>query len=151
MNLKILNTRDVKKIHEQLNKQFGYKKKLDYAFLKSARGRIYLVTRDIAEINFEELNIDTVGFYFATEDDSGELRLTIEGSQLVGPNAKHNVLELSDGLFKLWFAGHDIETKEELKGYVIIKNNNDYYSCGRIVNGTLRNFVPKTRRIINRA
>jgi NOL1/NOP2/fmu family ribosome biogenesis protein len=76
-----------------------------------------------------------------------ELRLSIEGSQIIGKVAKRNVLELDDDLAKKWMSGEDFEIKTELNGFVIIKNRVDFLGCGRVAKGKLFNYVPKERRV----
>lgn len=146
MHLEILNSKKVKEIHEKLKKQFGFDKKLDYAFLKSNKGKIYIVTKDIANVDYENLRIDSMGNYFAAEEKN-EIRLSIEGSQVIGPDAKENVLELNREQFVQWFKGEDLEISNEINGFQIIKHNKDFIGTGRAGAGKLRNFIPKTRRI----
>lgn len=82
------------------------------------------------------------------EFKKGELRLSIEGSQLIGPHAKKNVVELDRNELRQWLRGEDLikEVKEE--GYVIMKSNNDFVGCGRVKEGKILNFVPKARRLL---
>ena len=89
----------------------------------------------------------SLGLFFG-EIKNGEIRLTIEGSQLVGPNAKKNVLEIPDKLARLWLKGYDIPVKTDMKGFLIIKNNKDYLGCGKFVENRILNPIPKTRRIL---
>jgi len=145
MNLEILNSKKIKELHLKLKEQFGFDNKLDYVFLKSKKGRIYIVTKEIQKVKYDEFRMDTLGNYFASEEKD-DIRLSIEGSQLIGPDAKKNVLELNDEKFKQWFKGEDVEVKDE-QGFQIIKHNDDFVGCGKAGNGILRNFIPKTRRI----
>ena len=65
---------------------------------------------------------------------------------LVGKTAKKNVLELNDKQSKYWLSGQDFEVESDLKGFVLIKNKNEFLGCGKIVNKKLYNYVPKERR-----
>jgi len=147
-NFKILNSKKVKEILEVLNKQFDYKEKLDYAMVQTQKDRIYLVNKDIGEINFHNMKINSFGMYFC-EWKHNEVRLSIEGSQLVGPKAKKNILQLSDKQTIQWMNGEEIEIdRPELnKQFLIIKNNQDFLGSGKIINNRLLNFVPKVRRL----
>ena len=78
---------------------------------------------------------------------NGELRLSIEGSQLIGKAAKKNVVEISDCQVKKWLFGNDIEIGTACEGFVIVRNKNDFLGTGKIKDGVLLNFIPKTRRI----
>lgn len=144
--LTILNTREIKEISKLLKKQFDAE--FDFpVVMRSSKDRIYLINRDIANIDLTKLKIDTIGLYFGELKDD-ELRLSIEGSQLIGPKAKKNVLEIDDKLARLWLKGYDIPVKTDMKGFLIIKNNNDYLGCGKHSQENILNFVPKTRRIL---
>ena len=49
-----------------------------------------------------------------------EVRLSIEGSQLVGPFCSKNVLEVDTKTAREWLKGVDIDYNGELEGFVII-------------------------------
>ena len=142
----ILNKKQIKEISAFLKKQFDAE--FDFpVVMKSSKDRIYLINKDISRIDLTKLRIDTMGLYFA-EIKNNELRLSMEGSQMIGPHAKKNVLELDDKLARLWLKGNDIPVKTDMKGFLIIKNNNDFLGCGKFVENRILNFVPKTRRIL---
>ncbi len=147
MRLNILNTREKQEILEKLEKQYGFDKELNQTFLKSSKDKIYIVSRDIARINLEEYKIDRIGNYFASLDSGGNLRLSIEGSQIVGPHATKNVREINDEEFKKWIAGESLESDENWSPFQIIKYGDDFIACGKVVDGKLKNYVPKSRRI----
>jgi len=144
--LEILNKKEVKAILFLLEKQFSFSDELDYAFLQSEKGKIFIIKKDVAGIDFKKLRINTIGLYFASVNDS-EIRLTIEGSQLVGPYSKKNILELNKEEAKQWMNGIDLEKEADLNGFVLIKHNDDFLGCGKIKEKKILNFVPKERRI----
>lgn len=145
-NLKILNKKQTKEILSLIKKQFGAEFKSDFAFLKNEKGKIYLINKDISKINLEKLRINSLGLYFA-ETRNNEIRLSIEGSQLIGPLAKKNILELTEKQVKEWMQGNDLETKGDYSGFVLIKHNNDFLGCGKVREGKVFNYVGKARRI----
>lgn len=147
MNLKILNKKEVKNILNLLDKQFGFKDKLDYVFLQHENGKLYVANRDIFDIDFKKIRINNIGSYFG-QVRGNELRLSIEGSQLIGSYAKKNVIELNDKEKEGWMKGIDISYSEELSGFVLLKHRNDFLGCGKIVNNKLLNYIPKTRRLM---
>ena len=142
---KILVSKEIKHVHEMLKSQWGYEGKLDYAFLRNGQDNLYMVTRDIANIDWTKLRITAVGLYFG-ELKNG-LRLSIEGSQLIGAQATKNVLELTKEEAFNWLKGHELPVKSAMKGYVLIKSGRDYLGTGTIKEGVLLNFVPKIRRL----
>lgn len=145
-NLKILNKKQTKEILNLIKKQFNAEFKSDFAFLKNEKGKIYLINKDISKINLEKLRINSLGLYFA-ETRNNEIRLSIEGSQLIGPSAKKNILELDEKQVKEWMQGNDLEIKGNYKGFLLIKHNNDFLGCGKARDGKLFNYVGKARRI----
>ncbi len=133
-------------------------KLLDYAFLMNSNNKLYFINKQIAtahnQIGLELLKIDSIGLYFGELRDN-ELRLSMEATQLIGPYATKNVVEISDGLKQLWIRGFDIEVKLssdskyncEPSSFVLVKNNGDFWGYGRLKDGKILNFTPKTRVI----
>lgn len=147
MKLKILNKKKVKEILALIKKQFDAEVNLDdFAFLKSEKDKIYLVNRDIDKIDFQKLRIDTIGNYFAFIKNN-KIRLSIEGSEIIGPKAKNNVYELNEEQVKQWMQGIDLETDNTSEEFVLIKHNNDFLGTGKIKQGKILNFIPKGRRL----
>jgi len=148
LELKILNSREIKEIYCLIEGQWGAKLKLDYAFLKNSKGRVFIVNRDISKIDFSKLRINSVGMYFCETDELG-IRLSIEGSQIVGPKATKNIAEIREEQARQWFKGEDleIEGKSNYSGFVIIKHNDDFLGSGKYRNGKILNYVNKGRRV----
>ena len=144
--LKILNKKEIKKILEIIKNQWGCDVNLDYAFLMNKENKIYIVNKEISKVDFSKLRINSVGLYFATMQGN-ELRLSIEGSQIIGPKAKKNILELDEKETKEWLKGIDLEKETKEKGFVIIKHDDDFLGCGKAVEKKVLNYVPKARRI----
>lgn len=147
LKLKILNSREKKKLLEELSAVYGIKQlKLDYVFMQNPKGRIYITNRDIEKIPLEKLRINSLGLYFAMQDRVG-LRLSVEGSQIIGKHATKNIIELNQEQAQEWFSGRDIETQSQLKGFVLVKHKNDFLGCGNLSKGILHNYLGKERRI----
>jgi NOL1/NOP2/fmu family ribosome biogenesis protein len=157
-----LNSKEYKVISKKINDQWD----ADFAFedfvIKTQKDKIYIVSRDLEKIDYQRLFVEQIGMYFAHESDKGELRLSIEGSQIIGPKAKKNIVDIGK-LSKLWMAGQDIPFKTDCSGMVIVKCGSDYLGCGKVVTREesvydeegnakkemqkiILNFVPKIRR-----
>jgi NOL1/NOP2/fmu family ribosome biogenesis protein len=145
-NLKVLNSKETKPILELIKKQWQAEIDLDYAFLQKDDGSIYLINREISNIDLKKLRINSLGLYFGFINNN-QLRLSIEGSQIIGPKAKINIIKLNDQEIRKWLQGQDIETKETSTDYVLIKNKTDFFGTGKIKNNYILNFVPKERRL----
>ena len=95
--LKILNTREIKAIRELLIKQFGSALHENYAYLQTEKDRLFLVNRDIAQIDLDKLKIDRLGLYFA-ELRPSQIRLSKEGAQLLVNEARRQKADLKNVL-----------------------------------------------------
>ena len=146
-NYKIFNSRDKKKLLEELEEHYGIKDlRLDYVFLQNPKGRIYITNRDIEKIPLDKIRINSLGLYFANQDKPG-LRLSVEGSQILGKQATKNILEINQEQTNQWFSGQDIKTESNLQGFVLVKHKEDFLGCGNLTQGILHNYLGKERRI----
>jgi NOL1/NOP2/fmu family ribosome biogenesis protein len=145
--VRIQNSKEVKRIHAQLFDQFGFSDKLPYVFLLSNRDRLNIIHRDMEQLPLDQLRLDSLGLYFATITD-GELRLSIDGSQIIGPHATKNIVELSDEEFSTYIKGENMELHEEYPiGIYLVKHRQDFVGSCKISGKKLTNFVPKARRL----
>ena len=146
--LKILNSKKIKEILKLIENQWNAKLKLNYAFLKNNKNRIFIINKDISKIDLEKLRINSIGTYFC-ETRNDKIRLSIEGSQIVGPKATKNIVEINSLQVKQWMKGEDleIENKGDYNGFVIIEHNNDFLGTGKYKDGKVLNYVGKSRRI----
>ena len=143
---KILNSKEIKQVHKLIEEQWGAKLKLDYGFLQNTKNRIFIITRGISSLDFSQLRINSAGMYLCEIDDKG-IRLSIEGSQIVGPHASNNIVEFDEAESRSWLKGEDIMKECDCKGFVIIKSKNDFIGSGKYSNGKILNYIGKTRRI----
>jgi len=146
--LTYLNSKDLKVIRKSMEVMYGLINRLDYVFMISKKNDIYIINNEFRTLDLDNLRANSVGIYFG-EFKNNEVRLSIEGSQIVGPFANKNILKVDSKLAKMWMYGLDIPCKEEFSGFVIIfnKDNNDYLGSGRYKENKILNHVPKGRRI----
>jgi NOL1/NOP2/fmu family ribosome biogenesis protein len=147
LNSKFLNNKESKDILKQVEAQWGAKLSLEFTFLKNNKNRIFMVNDEIKNIDLEKLRINSIGLYFCEIDK--DIRLTIEGSQLIGPKATKNILEISDEQVKQWLRGEDLDLDsiQELSGFVILKNGSDFLGTGKFKENKILNYLGKSRRI----
>ena len=147
-NYSFVPSREVKAFFKLIEKQYGKVPALfDKLEFVKGKEKIYAIMRDVEKIDLEKLRINSIGLYIA-EVKNEQLRLSIEGSQLIGPSATKNVCELSTEQLKKWFKGQDIPAEGEYDGFVIVKHGADYAGSGKYKEGYITNFVPKARRLI---
>lgn len=146
-NLKILNSKEIKNIRKQLKEQFGVEERFEFVYMINAKEKIYVVNREIEKLDLEKLRIDSIGVYFASIAKDG-IRLSIEGSQIIGPFAKKNVFKISEEQFEHWLKGEDIEVEVDSNAFILVKYKDFFVGCGKIKEMILLNYVPKARRLI---
>ena len=100
MKYKILNKKQIKEILALIKQQWNADLILDYAFLKDKDDKIFIINKEFAEIDLTKLRINSMGLYIAQLMPDG-IRVSIEGSQVVGPKAKKNVIELTENRQKI--------------------------------------------------
>ena len=147
MHFKILNSREKRDIFKILEAQFSFQGELPYVFLQNKENKIFLVTHDLERVALERLRVNNIGLYFCKRDKDG-IRLSIEGSQLIGDKSKKNIAEVSKEEMISWLKGEDLPCKKSYGGYVILKHGKDFLGCGKYKEGKILNFVTKSRRIL---
>jgi NOL1/NOP2/fmu family ribosome biogenesis protein len=155
-NLRILNNKEVKEILEQLREHFGYEGKPEYVWmLAEKKERLYIFTRDLAKLDTSNVMIDSMGLYVASVE--GQIRLTIEGSQLFGPHCTKNIIDLDRGELTRWLMGERLTLatlalpQQPVSGVVIVRHDGRFVGCGKVSGEPgaeeIFNFVPKTRHV----
>ncbi len=145
--LQILNSKQAKEITGIISSHWDASLKMDYAFLVNGKNRVFIINRDVGSLDLSALRINSMGLYFGELKD-GRLRLSIEGSQLIGPHASKNVVNITKKEMMDWLRGMDLQKDcESCSGFVIVKCNDDFLGCGSYYEGKIKNFVPKTRRV----
>ena len=147
-NMRILNSKEIKQISKALEDQFGFSKKLDSVFLMNQKNRIYLMSKGISEMDLDSIRKDSIGMYFAHMAHDG-VRPTIEGSQLVGPHSKKNIMHLDAKQLKEYVRGFEIDkagfSLEE--GYYLVKSDDDFLGCVKVSQEKILSFISKARRL----
>ena len=125
----------------------------EYVFIRKSSGKVFIMTKESAEVlNSMNIRVYSYGNYLGTVMNDS-FRVSIEGSQLLGPLSKKNIIELDSDRIKGWVRGEDIalstDEAETLNGFCLVKNGTDFYGCGKATKDNLLNYVPKSRRIKN--
>ncbi len=136
----------VKEIKQVLEDTWGFTQELDYVFFMNER-KIYIINPDIKEFDFEKIRINSLGLYLGELNDRNQLRLSIEGAQIIGKHAAKNILDINEEQAALWMKGEDLELESDIDNFVIIRCKDDFLGCGKPKEGKILNFVPKNRRV----
>lgn len=149
--MKPLTSSDKKKIIEQLNEQFGITD-LPYLIILFGKEKLRLYSGILSKEELyhldNEARIETIGLYFAKYEEGNNIRLTIDGVQLLKDQITKNILEIDDNQANQWLRGNDLDIKAEY-GWKILKNSNEFLGCGKSTGERITNFMPKERRIKN--
>ncbi len=133
--------KDTELVKRLLIENYGYAPDLTYEI----RGRYHRVYAR-KPCSLEIKGPDRQGVYFARIESDG-IRLTIEGSFLVGPKATKNVVELDDERARRYLAGESVEIDGSLYGWVIVRWRDYFLGSAKAKEGKLINYVPKERRL----
>ncbi|MDP3728664.1 MAG: hypothetical protein Q8R18_04390 [bacterium] len=137
------NGKEKKELFHQLKEQFGVTEEPDVLFFENSQDKIFVLSKDFAQIDTQGMRINNSGMYFAKKEREG-LRLSIEGAQLL--DIRKNIIPVNKAQAELWMKGGDIPF-EGNSGFVILQHENDILGCGMLKNDLLRNMVPKERRL----
>lgn len=150
LDIEILYGTRRERIINILNEQFGIEE-IEGTLVKRGRERIFLFTGNFKAHEIQNLSkynfLERLGVYFAKENERGELRLSIEGSQYVKNQATKNVVELTKDEMETWMCGHELEKTTGMHGFVLMKYKDDMLGTGNASKEKITNFIPKSRRL----
>jgi len=158
---RILNSKERKKLLQALTTEFGISELPEGVYLQNAKDKVFLINRDLENVAFEKLLIDSLGLYMGGWQIDG-FRLSMEGAQLLRPHCKKGIITLSTEQRNDWLLGKDLiwdgKDLSDTSYFVIVtyQKTGDVLGCGKIrqakegdanAHVTLMNFVPKARRL----
>lgn len=147
--IKILTKKEKEEIEKQLKEQFGIRKIPDN-LLKTGKERFVIFTGDLNLLKkIEEItNIEGIGVYFGKiADASSQIRLSIEGTQIIKEQITKNIFELDDDEAEKWMHGQQLEISLGKREFVIVKHKEDFLGTGKASEEKIGNFIPKNRRL----
>ena len=149
--IKVLNKNEKEKFVRQLNEQFWIKE-IEGNIARFGKERIILYSAEISEKEIQTLDrfarVEGVGVYFAKFDEkTNDIRLSIEGTQLLKNQITKNIFELDEKQAEEWMMGQDLNIATGKKGFFIIKFKEDLLGTGKISENKISNFIPKSRRL----
>ena len=155
-SLQILDRREVQKLQEILDKNYksGFELK-GFGVMLGSEERIWLAGRDVftAGFDFAKLPVNSIGMNFGKLKRNDKLRLTIEGSQIVGKTAERNFALIADERAESFMHGQDVDVLQAVEceehTFVIVKTENGtILGSALFAEGKLKNLLPKSRRIL---
>ncbi len=136
------------KVKKLLNENYGITD-VPYLLLKFGKEKLRAYSGSLSKEELmaldRTLKIETAGLYFANESD-GDLRLTLDGTQLFKEQILKNILNVDDKQAENWLKGNELYI-ETSPGFKVIKHNFEFIGCGKSTGKKISNFVPKERRV----
>ena len=142
--MRFQNRKQKKELENKVMQNWGAKISVSEV-VQNNKGKLWIVSKDVAKIRLDRVRIESIGMYFGRYDKRGDLRLSVDGSMIVGPLATKNVEEISMDETEKWVRGLDLYKKTGKQAYVILKNGDDYVGCGKAYSKGILNHVPKER------
>jgi len=146
--MKPIKSSEKKKIIKQLNEQYGISE-LPYLLLQFGKEKIRIYSGNLSKEELitldKQLKIENIGLY-AMKTERDQLRLTLDGIQILKDQITKNILEVNDEQTQDWFRGKDLDIKSD-NNFKILKNQEDFIGCGKSTEERIINFLPKERRI----
>ncbi len=151
-NAKILASREIKKVNEMIAAQFGASFGKNYVYVENAKGKIFIINRELGQINLDMLRTDRFGLYIG-ERGVTQIRLSLEGAQLLATLAKEigielqNVVDIDSSEMESYFQGIDLMRPNLTNNsLVLLRYNKEIFACAALKAGKIFNFLPKTYR-----
>ena len=141
---------DVEQLQRILKKNYGVEFNFkEFNVYQNKEGKIYLVSKGI-DRKMVEKSI-RAGLYFGKIKRNEKIQLSVEGAQLIGGDAKKNVVVVDKKNLLRFMEGFDVVPRKliecEEHNFVLVTNGRDFFGCGLLAEGKVRSLVPKGRRI----
>jgi len=144
-----LSAREKQEIIEKLKNQFGIEN-VDGEFVLSGTDRIFLYQGNLKQDEITRIQkrtvIERIGIYFAKKIND-EIKLSLDGVQISKDKICKNIFEINKTQANDWMMGKEILIETGLRGFIILKYENNFLGCGKASEGKITNFVPKSRRL----
>lgn len=155
MTWRILSKSEKAEIENKLKGQFGINE-IPGLLVMIGKERIFFFSGDYEKKDVERLGdtvpIERVGVYFAKKDErTNDIRLSIEGAQILQNQIKKNIFELPEEYLEDWMKGRELQLKTGMYGFVVIKFGEDILGTGKASEEKISNFIPKNRRLKERS
>ena len=148
-NIKIYNKKEKAQVESILHEHFGIDS-IPGMVVKRGEERLFLFTGSFSEKDIELLQkctfIERMGVYFAKITEN-EVRLSIEGSQILKEQINKNIFSLNLSQAEEWMKGHELPIKTGSHGFLIMKHDSDFLGTGKASEEKIGNFIPKNRRL----
>lgn len=151
-HLKILNQHEKHGITAQLKEQFAIES-IQGTIIMLGSEKLFLFSGNLSEEKIRELEacafIERIGVYLG-KIIGDEIRLSIEGTQILSSQIKKNTFSLDSQQAEEWMMGRELPIKTGTHGFLIMKHGSDFLGTGKASESKIGNFIPKNRRLRER-
>lgn len=152
ISIEIMPERESDEIKRKLKEQFGINN-IPGTLMRKGKERIFLFQGEITERELEKIDevveIERAGIYIGKIfEPTDEIRLSIEGTQILHDQIKTNIYELnSEQDYEKWMNGQELNIQTNLRGIIIIRYRDEFLGSGKASENKIGNFIPKSRRL----
>lgn len=150
--IQILNSKQLQEVHRSLKEQFGINE-IPGRIMKLGEEKLFLFSGDVTDEEIKKLEnivpVERLGVYFA-KIIKEDIKLSIEGSQILKDQIKNNIFELDEEQAEKWMMGQELNLRSGKRGFVIMRYKDNFLGCGKASEEKITNFIPKMRRLKNR-
>ena len=153
MKVEILDNTKKKKLIAQLENQYGISK-LPYLVIRTGSDKYRIYSGNLSKEELKEIGKNTrlelIGIKIC-KFDRENIRLNFDALNLpeIKKQITKNIIEIDNNQADKFLKGESIETTTNLKGYVVVKNKDDFIGMGKAsADGKIiSNYIPKERRL----
>ncbi len=112
---------------------------------------VWVTTKRASKVlKFESaLTINSVGFRAIRSAFSVSPKITTNFAQFLGEKITKNKYDMNKAEYELFIKGYELDNPNNLRGFCILKYNNEVIGVGLATEGKIRNQLPKGRVLKN--
>lgn len=153
MKIEILDNTKKKKLAAQLEQHYGISS-LPYLVIRTGIDKYRIYTGNLSREELYEIakntHLELIGIKLC-KIDRNDIRLNFDVLNLpeIKKRITKNIVVIDDKKADKFLKGENIEMPTNLKGYVVIKNKDDFIGMGKAsADGkVISNYIPKERRL----
>jgi len=134
---------DIYGISEEFLKEYEFIKRANDVWITTKKAITFLPYTRVG------ININSIGFRAMRNAFEGNAKITTNFAQLLQDEIKKNIRTLNEKELNEYIHGHDLNLKEDIKGYCVLKYKTSTIGVGQIKDGNIKNQIPKGRVLKN--
>ncbi|MCD6477734.1 MAG: hypothetical protein J7K87_01900 [Candidatus Aenigmarchaeota archaeon] len=150
---KVLSRDEKKKLEKIIKEKYGCDIDIkNFIVFLTGEDKIWIANGDFDTSLLKDIKrIYSMGLYFGRLKRNDKIKLSIEGSNLIGKKARKNLVELDKKEAEKFMLGMDVKPQRiinsNLNEFVIVRHGDYTLGSGLLRDGFVENLTPKARRI----